>query len=655
MTAASPRQLSVDLSADDHKRGSIRKGSIFNLFNLSSNERLNETTDVDIQLFDGTRMCALIDHRVNGKTLLNHIASELGDVSKAKYLGLIIEPPGELPEWMDLYCSIAKEKSAKGFNVMMVRIKFYPADPVLEMKPDCFTNLLYFQLRHDLAVGRLLGKERDRCLMVAYSIKYEGGLKGISKDKLLDSVVVHSKIFPTNLDNSMQSRIKEYLEEKYEISEEEALNSFLKVATRMDTYGIEPFDAKDQRGNGIAVGFNFRGLSVFKSSQQVNFFRWESMINYECERKNVIITIKTRDVKKKIGFKCDSRANAMQLYRRLREASKFFSPENVENKCDMDKPPKFASPSYAKSTESVNSESSNPSSNQTCQITRIHSFVPPPCYFSLSLSRDSGKSSLTLSPLPFDGRPNALTPTNQPPQALFNPPEAPLIFLHPPEVDDGSKTPTPSHHSDSAADLTDTTVAQDSVTPTNMNPFEGERHETSEKPTRQYETPIREEGEEGGEKPKSNVMVGSNKEHENQLKEEEVEKKRYSIPEKGESSSTEKGIEKENPVVIVIVEKPKDDSDDSKDEDEEDNESPSKLRSSLDSSSQESLAKYNSPFGDFARTNIFKEKNPKRLGVVDFEMSASTTSITVPTTGSTVPQTTQSTTHFFPRRRSKIN
>ncbi|KAM3186129.1 hypothetical protein ACTXT7_004961 [Hymenolepis weldensis] len=358
MTAASSRQLTEDLSADDHKRGSIRKGSIFNLFNLSSNERLNETADVEIQLFDGTRMCALIDHRINGKTLLNHIASELGDVSKAKYLGLIIEPPGELPEWMDLCSSIAKEKSVKGFNVMMVRIKFYPADPVLEMKPDCFTNLLYFQLRHDLAVGRLLGKERDRCLMVAYSIRYEGGLKGISKDQLLDSVVVHSKISPNNLDNSMQNRIKEYLEEKYEISEEEALNSFLKVATRMDTYGIEPFDAKvlfninakcirlglksiishshydiliidldarliditalfalqrsdkgyfkicmieeenDQRGNGIAVGFNFRGLSVFKSSQQVNFFRWESMINYEWERKNVIITIKTRDHRK---------------------------------------------------------------------------------------------------------------------------------------------------------------------------------------------------------------------------------------------------------------------------------------------------------------------------------------------------------------------
>lgn len=45
----------------------------------------------------------LLQHRINGKTLLDHIASELGDVSKAKYLGLIIEPPGELPVGIDCY------------------------------------------------------------------------------------------------------------------------------------------------------------------------------------------------------------------------------------------------------------------------------------------------------------------------------------------------------------------------------------------------------------------------------------------------------------------------------------------------------------------------------------------------------------------------
>lgn len=61
MTAASPPNLSLNVANNDHKRGSIRRGSIFNLFNIASNERLIETTDVDIQLFDGTKMCALID------------------------------------------------------------------------------------------------------------------------------------------------------------------------------------------------------------------------------------------------------------------------------------------------------------------------------------------------------------------------------------------------------------------------------------------------------------------------------------------------------------------------------------------------------------------------------------------------------------------
>lgn len=156
----------------------------------------------------------------------------------------------------------------------MVRIKFYPADPVSEMSSNCFANLLYYQLRHDLAVGRLLGKERDRCLLVAYSMQCEGGLEDVPRDKLLQYDIVRSKISPHGLDNSMQNQIKEYLQENYDISPHDALSAFLKVATRMDTYGIEPFDAKDQRGNGIAVGFNFKGLSVFKSSQQVNFFRW---------------------------------------------------------------------------------------------------------------------------------------------------------------------------------------------------------------------------------------------------------------------------------------------------------------------------------------------------------------------------------------------
>ncbi|VDO10838.1 unnamed protein product [Rodentolepis nana] len=370
----------------------------------------------------------------------------------------------------------------------------------------------------------------------------------------------------------------------------------------MDTYGIEPFDAKDQRGNGIAVGFNFRGLSVFKSSQQVNFFRWESMICYDCDRRNVVITIKTRDAKKKIGFKCDSRASAMQLYRRLKEASRFFSPENVEGKSDVDKPPKFANPTFAKSTESMNSESTNPANNHTCQIRHLPSSMRPPRLFSLSLCGDSAKSSLNLSPQSFGGVSNASTPTNQ------------TDRLHTPEVDGESTTPTPSHHGDFETEISDASATKRRIAITNMNPFEGESKEYS-----------------GEERPKSEISTGSNKA-------EQIEHKFDQISKEGENAPTGKEICNKESVVAIQVEEFRDDDEDRK---ERGQDSLSKLKSSLDFSSQESLAKYNSPFGDFTKSNLFRANNQNRLGVMNFEMSASTSSITIPTTGNTAAQIAQ--------------
>lgn len=38
-----------------------RKGSILNIFGFSSNEKLNETIEMNIQLFNGRQMSAVID------------------------------------------------------------------------------------------------------------------------------------------------------------------------------------------------------------------------------------------------------------------------------------------------------------------------------------------------------------------------------------------------------------------------------------------------------------------------------------------------------------------------------------------------------------------------------------------------------------------
>ncbi|VDD83884.1 unnamed protein product [Mesocestoides corti] len=139
------------------------------------------------------------------------------------------------------------------------------------------------------------------------------------------------------------------------------------------------------------------------------------MLNYECDRKNVVVTIKTRDVEKKIGFKCHSRAEAVQLFRRLKEASRFY-----------------------KSTDSVASESSVGFS-QTCQVTKIPARSRLQRFFALSIPEMHCNNQTGVACEDFP------TPTNDHSCSPNGLPSVPMILVQPPEPDDGSKTPTADH------------------------------------------------------------------------------------------------------------------------------------------------------------------------------------------------------------------
>uniref|UniRef100_A0A158R8U8 FERM domain-containing protein n=1 Tax=Taenia asiatica TaxID=60517 RepID=A0A158R8U8_TAEAS len=415
------------------------------------------------------------------------------------------------------------------------------------------------------------------------------------------------------------------------------LAAFLRVATRMDTYGIEPFDAKDQRGNGIAVGFNFKGLSVFKSSQQVNFFRWESMLNYECEKKTVVITIKTRDLKKKIGFKCDSRASAMQLYRRLREASRFYRwvsvtltsvanlnlnymARSTDYRSDSGKSHKIASPSINRSTDSEASDSSF-SSGQTCQVKRIASFSRPQRFFTLSPPRVPEKMVQLRVPSA-----EAVTPTNQPKVPANCPPDIPAIILHPPNPDEGPKTPT--------LELINLTTKPTEVAmvglPKEVDPVVSEcvakeEDVKSHSETSDFQNVNNNEANDGKYRDPTRMEEGEG-DGRDVGKDEKIEE----IADKGNGGKIENQYEKN-----AIKAEGKAEHGEEEEEEEETDLSPTGVSYTLNSISQESLLNVASPFGDAAKMSFFTNLDSNRLGlgVLDLKLSNSMTSITIPPTG----------------------
>ncbi|VDP82573.1 unnamed protein product [Echinostoma caproni] len=61
------------------------------------------------------------------------------------------------------------------------------------------------------------------------------------------------------------------------MSSEEAKDEFIRVASQVETYGMEPFQVMDQLGSGLCIGFNYIGISAFKNGQRTNVFPCEAV------------------------------------------------------------------------------------------------------------------------------------------------------------------------------------------------------------------------------------------------------------------------------------------------------------------------------------------------------------------------------------------
>lgn len=54
----------------------------------------------------------------------------------------------------------------------------------------------------------------------------------------------------------------------------EAELNFLKKASQLETYGIDPHPVKDHKGNQLYLGVNHSGILAFQGSRKTHHFKW---------------------------------------------------------------------------------------------------------------------------------------------------------------------------------------------------------------------------------------------------------------------------------------------------------------------------------------------------------------------------------------------
>ncbi|XP_053593704.1 FERM domain-containing protein 5 isoform X2 [Microplitis demolitor] len=261
-----------------------------------------------------------------GRYILEYVCKQL-NIIETDYFGLRFVDHCRQRHWLDLAKSVIKQVKDMEPILFSFRVKFYPPDP-LRLKDEITRYQIYQQLKRDLLHGRLYCSPGEASLLAACILHNELGEYDpeihvgnyISEHKLLlkQTETIEEKAMELH-----QTQLKGFTAEQAEIH-------FLRLASQLDTYAVDPHPVKDHKGTQLYLGINHHGILTFQGSRQTNHFRWSEVqkINYEGKMFIVHLTI-TEDLRTKkkhtVGFKCPTGSNCRHVWRCAIEQMLFFT------------------------------------------------------------------------------------------------------------------------------------------------------------------------------------------------------------------------------------------------------------------------------------------------------------------------------------------
>lgn len=275
-----------------------------------------------VRLLEDTEIleCEFKTHH-KGKYLLEYVCQQLNLIEQ-DYLGLRYVDIQNQRHWLDLGKSIHKQVKDLDPVLFSFRVKYYPPDP-FRLKEEITRYQIYLQLKRDLLHGRLYCVPNEAAMLAALIVQAELGdhdpeihagnyvsdlrllLKqtDIIEDKAMD---IHQR----QLKGQSQSQVE---------------NTFLRLASQLDTYGVDPHPVKDHKSSQLYLGINYSGILTIQGSRKTHHFRWSDVQKINYEGKMFIIHLNYNDKKHTVGFKCPTGAACRHVWRCAIEQMLFFT------------------------------------------------------------------------------------------------------------------------------------------------------------------------------------------------------------------------------------------------------------------------------------------------------------------------------------------
>uniref|UniRef100_A0A8C4QC25 FERM, RhoGEF and pleckstrin domain protein 2 n=1 Tax=Eptatretus burgeri TaxID=7764 RepID=A0A8C4QC25_EPTBU len=235
-----------------------------------------------VTLLDESQKEFSLPSRSNGKTLLELVCHHL-DLIESDYFGLLFMDSMGNEVWLDPLKPICNQVKKAKKSHFSFAVKFFPPDPS-QLQEEITRYQFALQVRHDLAVGKLVGGDTAAAVMAACLLQADVGDFEEEMDRRHVATVTY---FPTQ--HYIVEKLLNFHENLLEMSPMQAESRLLDMARRQDLYGVRLYPAHDKEGTSIRLAVTHSGIAVFQNITKINNFNWSKIRKLSFKRKCFLI------------------------------------------------------------------------------------------------------------------------------------------------------------------------------------------------------------------------------------------------------------------------------------------------------------------------------------------------------------------------------
>lgn len=251
-----------------------------------------------------------------GQDLMNFICGYFGFTDK-EYWGFRFLDAYQQRHWLDLKKLIRTQVKNVCPIHLHFRVKVYPPEPYKLEEPT--KTQIFLQLRLDLKSGSLCCGTSDAALLLGLILQFQHGdydtnihFGNYVKDKYLQY---------QNFGIEMKA-VSFHKDHLAGINKDQTVDLFLRLASQLETYGVDPFLVEDSNKQRMTLWINYKGMDTYVNAERIHHLEWMAISKIKKEECTIFVHLYIEDVTE---FICLTKGECNYIYENAVDHLKFFT------------------------------------------------------------------------------------------------------------------------------------------------------------------------------------------------------------------------------------------------------------------------------------------------------------------------------------------